>query len=362
MQIIEDRRALHQIPELDNCLPETMAYLKRALDPLNCRLFSPMESALCAFFDFGRESAIAFRSDADALPIREETGLPFASRHEGKMHACGHDGHMAILLELARRINKMDSLRHNVLLVFQPAEETTGGAKALCETGVFSKYNVEAIFGLHLWPDLPQGVIASRPKEFMSRSCEVTLQVTGKSSHIAKAEEGLDAMAAMAEFYRRALELEGALPPEVYRLLKFGRMEAGTVRNAVAGSAYLAGSLRAFQDDVFFSLRDGLSAIAREIEASTGCALSLHFSEGYPAVWNPEALYSHVRKAGAQFAELPRPVMITEDFSWYQQTLPGLFFFLGVGPAPALHAANFAFDESVLLRGADLFQEIAEKY
>lgn len=268
---------------------------------------------------------------------------------------------MAILLELARRLSGK-SLPHNILLVFQPAEETTGGARDLCRTGVFDAYHVEAIFGLHLWPDLPAGVIASRPEEFMSRSCEVTLTVTGRSSHIAKAQEGLDAMAAMTEFYRRACDLEAALPGDVFRLLKFGRMEAGTVRNAVAGTARLEGSLRAFRDDIFFPLQDGLRTIAQKIEAATGCVMDLRFSQGYPAVWNPPALYDRVQRSGVSFDPLPCPVMITEDFSWYQQSLPGLFFFLGCGPAPALHAADFTFDEAILMRGAEFFLEIVEKY
>ena len=170
MKIIEDRRALHRIPELDKDLPQTMAYLEQALAGLNCRVFSPMASSLCAWFDFGQESAIAFRSDADALPIQEKTGAAFASCHPGKMHACGHDGHMAIALELARRLREKKELPHNVLIVFQPAEETTGGAKALCQTGVFDRYRVEAIFGLHLWPGLPEGQIASRAEEMMARS------------------------------------------------------------------------------------------------------------------------------------------------------------------------------------------------
>ena len=128
MQIINDRRFLHRIPELDRDLPETMAYLRGSLEKLNCQVFSPMESALCAFFDFGRKDAIAFRADADALPIAEATRADYASRHPGCMHACGHDGHMAIVLELARRLSEKKGLPHNVLLVFQSAEETTGGA------------------------------------------------------------------------------------------------------------------------------------------------------------------------------------------------------------------------------------------
>ena len=154
MQIMEDRRALHRIPELDRDLPKTTAYLKNALQELKCQVFSPVDGSVCAWFDFGAADAIAFRSDADALPIQEQTGLSFASTHPGKMHACGHDGHMAILLELARRLDKIQTLHHNVLLVFQPAEETTGGARDICASGIFKKYKVKAIFGLHLWPGL----------------------------------------------------------------------------------------------------------------------------------------------------------------------------------------------------------------
>lgn len=361
MQVIEYRRALHRIPELDRDLPGTLAYLRSVLEPLGCVLFSPIPGALCAFFDFGKADAIAFRSDADALPIQEQTGLPFASTHPGKMHACGHDGHMSMVLDLAVWLDSQNDLKHNVLLIFQPAEETTGGAKDLCQSGVFEQYNVTCLFGLHLWPALPAGVVASRKKEMMSRSCEVSVTITGRSSHIAKAEEGLDALAAGVEFYRRAVALEQALSPEIYRLLKFGRMESGTVRNAVSGKTVLLGSLRAFQDEVFFGLQDGLRAIGRDIEKETGCTVDVHANDGYPAVWNPDELFDRVRNAGVDFEILDKPVMISEDFSWYQRHLPALFFFLGCGPAPALHADDFTFDESILTVGADFWKEIAAK-
>ena len=361
MQVIEYRRALHRIPELDRDLPETLAYLRSVLEPLHCTLSSPIPGSLCALFDFGKADAIAFRSDADALPIREQTGLPFASTHPGKMHACGHDGHMSMVLDLAVWLDGQKELNHNVLLIFQPAEETTGGAKDLCQSGVFEQYNVTCLFGLHLWPALPAGVVASRKKEMMSRSCEVSVTITGRSSHIAKAEEGLDALAAGVEFYRRAVELEKELSPDIYRLLKFGRMESGTVRNAVSGKTVLLGSLRAFQDEVFFGLQDGLRAIGRDIEKETGCTVDVHANDGYPAVWNPDELFDRVRNAGVNFEILDKPVMISEDFSWYQRHLPALFFFLGCGPAPALHADDFVFDESILTVGADFWKEIAAK-
>ena len=360
MQIQIDRRSLHRIPELDRNLPRTMAYLRRALDGLPCRVFSPMEGCLAAWFDFGAAEAIAFRSDADALPITEKTGAEYASEHPGSMHACGHDGHMAILLELARRLSRKTALKRNVLLIFQPAEETTGGARDLCETGIFREYSVKAIFGLHLWPGLPFGTVASREQELMARSCEVTVDIYGKSAHIAKAWEGLDALAAGAEFYRRATQAEQALPPQVFRLLKFGKFHSGSVRNALSAHTHLEGSLRAFQEDIFFHLRDRLLAIGAEIQAETGCRVDIHFGDGYPAVINPAPLYKKVRQA-ADFTELPEPAMTAEDFSWYQQYLPGVFFFLGLGDTPALHADTFDFDEAVLLKGADFLENLAEK-
>lgn len=359
MNIRDDRRALHRIPELDKNLPETFAYLNGVLSELRCRVFSPIEASLCAFFDFGQEEAIAFRADADALPITEKTGVDYASRHDGCMHACGHDGHMAVLLELARRLSGKEGLPHNVLLVFQSAEETTGGAKDICESGVFSQCNVKAIFGLHLWPGLEAGVIASRKQELMARSSEVNVDIYGKSAHIAKAAEGVDALMAAMEFYQKAIEMERKLPDSVFRLLKFGKFQSGTVRNALSAHTHMEGSLRAFQDEVFDGLASGLEDIGRVVEAQYGCTVKLHLSDGYPAVMNPPALYDRAR-AVLPFRELESPCMTAEDFSWYQKTLPGLFFFLGLGDVPALHTDTFDFDESILLKGAAFFEKLAE--
>ena len=358
MEIREHRRALHQIPELDKHLPRTFAYLQTALSGFRCQVFSPVAGSLCAWFDFGRDHALAFRADADALPILEKTGAAYASCHRGNMHACGHDGHMAIVLELARRLDQMTGLPHNILLVFQSAEETTGGARDICDSGVFQKYAVRAIFGLHLWPGLEAGVIASRCPELMARSCEVNVDIYGTSAHIAKASQGVDALAAGAEFYRRAAALEQSLPDGVFRLLKFGKFQSGTVRNALSAHTHMEGSLRAFQDSVFDGLCQGLDAIARETEKAYGCRVEIHRSEGYPAVMNPEGLYRQVL-AALPFRQLELPSMTAEDFSWYQKTLPGLFFFLGLGDVPALHTDTFDFDDAILTKGADFFEKLA---
>ena len=361
MQIIRDRRALHRIPELELCLPRTMEYLERSLAECNCRVFSPMQSSLCAFFDFGAEETIAFRADCDALPLTEKSGVEFASEHPGCMHACGHDGHMAILLELARRLSKRKRLDHNVLLVFQPGEESPGGAKPLCDTGIFTQYNVQSIFGLHLWPGLEAGKVFSRKGELMARSSEVNVDIYGRSAHIAKATEGVDALAAMVEFYSRVTALEQALPKEVFRLLKFGHMTAGTVRNALSAHARLEGSLRAFQDEVFDHLKSGILSAGRAVEEKFGCRVEITMSSGYPAVMNPDTIYNKVREA-AVFEDLAQPSMTSEDFAWYQKRIPGMFFFLGIGDTSALHADTFDFDDTLLEKGADFFEQLAVNY
>ena len=187
-RILKYRRDLHQIPELDFDLPKTTAYVRSVLEKLPCEVFSPDGHAVCAWFDAGAHEAVAFRSDMDALPICEVSGVPFSSRHQGHMHACGHDGHMAMVLELAQYVASVkDRLKKNVLLVFQPAEETTGGAQFICQSGVFAQKNVKAIYGFHLWPDLPLGQPATRGRSLPHRAkLRLTLKAKALTSPKAK--------------------------------------------------------------------------------------------------------------------------------------------------------------------------------
>lgn len=230
------RRALHRIPELDDQLPETTAYVRTVLEGLPCQVSAPIPGSVCAFFDAGKPETVAFRADLDALPVSECTGLPWASVHPGKMHACGHDGHTAMMLALAEFVGAhLDALPRNVLFLFQPAEETTGGALRLCQSGILSRHGASRVFGLHLWPGLPAGQVYTRPGAMMARANEVTVTITGKSVHLSRAAEGLDALTAGAEYLRRAYAMTDTLPPEELVVLRFGKMVSGTVRNAVSG-------------------------------------------------------------------------------------------------------------------------------
>lgn len=352
--LTEHRRTLHRIPETGWDLPETAAYLQRVLAPLPCEVFSPVGDAVCAWFDFGRPRAVAFRSDMDALPVCEQTGLPFASTHPGKMHACGHDGHMAILLGLAQSLAaSAEKPACNVLLIFEPAEETTGGAKAICESGIFTRYHVTRVYGLHLWPELPKNAVASRAGGMMARSCELTVEISGRSVHLARWREGDDALEAGARFLLCAY----ALAEKSDCLLRFGRMSSGEARNSVSRATRLEGSLRCFDDARFALLWGELEALAGAVQAETRCRVALSRSEGYPPVTNDAAL---LRQARERFpVGEAEPTYITEDFSEYQRRVPGVFFLLGTGGRP-LHSPDFDFDEGVLATGLKLFQSLLE--
>ena len=292
MQIIDDRRNLHRIPEVQWNLPVTSAYVKNSLKGLKCHVFSPVGDAVCAFFDFGADHAIGFRADMDALPLNEQSEADYVSTHPGKMHACGHDGHMAILLELARRLDRKESLHHNVLLIFQPAEESPGGAKIICDTGVLEQYRVKTVFGLHLWPALEKGVVFSREKELMSKGSELSVDIYGKSTHIGNASAGIDATAAAVELYRLVRQAEASYPQGIYRLMNFGQFHSGTVRNALSAHARMEGSLRAFQDEVFEKLQRSIEEAAVQAEEKFGCRVELTFGDSYPAVMNdPDLLW-----------------------------------------------------------------------
>ncbi len=354
MQIVHDYRQLHAIPEPDRTLPKTVAYITGSLEKLNCRVFSPIEGAVCAFFDFGRPDCIAFRADMDGLPLQEETGLPWQSRHPGLMHACGHDGHCAILLELARRLDREKILPHNVLLLFQPAEETDGGAKDLCQTGILEQYHTRYIFGLHLWPGLPEGQLHSRPGVLMCCACGVTAEFTGRSAHIASYQQGQDALAAGCRFY--ALVQRLFLPRG--QLIKFGLLHGGTAGNIVCHNAKLQGSIRAPEQKQLLRLQKSLKKCGKKAARQSGCKETVQFSQGYPAVKNHKLLLKQVKKI-YPVTLLPRPLLTTEDFSFYQQWVPGVYFLLGVGDTPPLHSSRFSFHAEVLLRGADFFHRLA---
>jgi hippurate hydrolase len=370
-KVIEFKNYLHRIPELDKELPKTREYLISYLEKLPCEIVDIGGDGFAAFFEGtagqGNSPTLAFRSDMDALPIEEVIDTPYKSIHSGVMHACGHDGHMSILLGLASWLseNKGD-VKANVLLVFQAAEETTGGAMGITESGILKDYSVDSIFGLHLWPGYPLGTIICREKEFMAGTFVLEIEISGRSVHIADWRQGVDALEAGAAFIERAYELETRLPDEIFRLLRFGKMTAGTGNNVVAERAFIEGAVRAYDDATFDFFFDGLEAIAQDLEAEKRCKIIMCRSMGYPPVINPSPLYERTKKtlraAGFEWFEPNAPMMQAEDFSYYQTAVPGIFLHLGTGLEGKLHSNDYAIDDAVLMKGVKLFREIVNSY
>lgn len=358
-QIQRIRRQLHQIPELDKQLPKTIAYIKQMLSSLSCTVFQPIPGAVCAYFDFHKTTMLAFRSDMDALPIQEQNAVSYRSTHKGQMHACGHDAHMAILLTFAKHLNAVPDCKHNVLLIFQPAEETTGGAKDIIDTGLFTQYHVDALFALHVMPKQKKGTIASKSGYLMAKSAQITLEIKGRSAHVAHFNEGKDALYAALCFVQRIYEISEQYKKETH-LLKFGVCNSGQVCNAISDDTLLKGTLRVFSDESFHYFHERLNELCKQLQKESGCGFRLSLSEGYPALVNNAELFEKSRTLLKEMAILTKADLLTEDFAYYGKVIKSMFFYLGIGDVSPLHSATFDFDDSCLSEGVNTFIQLLD--
>lgn len=356
---IRYRRDLHQIPEVGRKEEQTGRYIAEHLAKLDCLVERVVGTGSIAFFDNGAGRALAFRADIDALPIAEQTGLDFAS-HNGCMHACGHDAHMAMLLALADYLHAHKSQYNmDVLLIFQPSEETIGGAKHICEQGILDRFHVEKVFGLHVWPKAKAGTLSSRPGPLMAQAAELFLTVHGKSAHCARPDLGIDALGALADIVSELNRYKREdVAPGTEFLLHIGAVAAGDANNIVCETAQAKGSVRAFEPAVFDMLCEKIHSTVKQADERWGTRTEVHIGDAYPPVTNDPALYTEyqkaMEKAGVPLLEAEKTV-IGEDFSEYQKRVPGVFAFLGLGDVPSLHNNRFQFDESLMETGIRAF-------
>lgn len=364
---IQDRRALHQIPEASMKETKTAAYIENQLKAMGYEPKRILETGVYVYMP-GTEGhkTYAFRADMDALPLQEDSHKEYASQHKGMMHACGHDGHMAILLGLARAL-KDKARKENLLLIFQPAEENIGGAKLICDAGLLKEYHVDAIFGLHLFPTVPEGVIAYKSGAMMATNAEVNVDVIGKSGHGAQPHTAKDSLLIAAELLLAYQSIVSrSVNPLDTAVVSFGRMEGGTIRNIVAGSARLEGTLRAFSSETLDLLIERIQTINDGVSLAHQVDINTEFNFCYPPVINNEELTEKIQEAFAAFETQPAvPSAGAEDFSFYMQEVPGFFFHLGTRneekhfTAP-LHNSQFDFNEKVLGIGVAALISIAE--
>lgn len=356
------RRKLHRMPELEFDLPKTSAFIHQELLSLG---YDPIPAARCGWIavQHGRqEAAVAFRADMDALPVTEQTGIPFASNHPGRMHACGHDGHMALLLGFARELRSKGTPDQTVVLIFQPAEEGPGGAKIIMESGILKTLNVQRIYGFHLYPGLPEGKFGLAKGPFMARNGEFDIRIEGRSSHAGQPHLGIDALAAGAALVSDIQSIGSRnIDPLSPFVVNIGTFHSGEARNIVAGRADLTGTIRCYDKATYQTIRERLRAMAEGLSRSYGVGAALEIRDYYPEVYNdPELTGEIMSLLGEEEYEILQPLMLAEDFSFYQEQIPGVFVFLGTGSEEkgfvhSLHSASFNFDERVLLMGIDLY-------
>lgn len=361
-QIKTYRRELHQIPELGLEEYKTSAYIGEKLREFGLHPFTIAKTGIYVYIDAGSDETYAFRADMDALESEEENDVEYASKHPGKMHACGHDGHMAMLLGLAKILSQTENIKKNVLLIFQPAEEGPGGAKIITESGIFEKYNVKGIFGIHLFPTLDEGIIASKPGPLMAQSGEIDVVIKGEGGHGGMPHTAIDSILAASKFLSACQSIVSrSISPLETAVISFGKIRGGSARNIVAEKTHIEGTVRTFSKDTFETVKKRILQIAKGLEEAFEVKVSIDLEPYYPPVINDKTLYNKI--AEKVHIEETDPVMLAEDFSYYQERIPGVFYFLGSRNIERefdypLHSCNFNFDEAILLKGIEHYLNI----
>ncbi len=358
MDFYKIRAELHQIPELGRCEYKTKQYIIDFAKSLNCQVIEVNATGVILVFNVHKMHTICFRADMDGLPIQEETGLSFSSWHPGLMHACGHDGHMTMLLGFAEWASAhLNELENNVVCLFQPSEEDNAGANDILQSGILDELKVERIFGMHIWPTLEENQLFTMPKGMLATSGEVDIHIYGKSCHAANRNEGIDALLIATKLINQFYEIADKIKKP--HLISFGKLNAGTVRNAVAGEAHIQATMRAFDDMTFLKMKERLSNLIQELEQEFKARIELNINAAYPSVLNNEAMvyeYQDILK----YKILNKPYLQAEDFGCYTRKYKSLFMLLGCGNKHLLHTNTFDFNIQILNTGIEAYKLISK--
>jgi amidohydrolase len=362
--IIQLRRDLHRIPETAYTEKKTSAYVANYLNNLKLAVKTGIARyGVVGLLKTGRPGpTLMIRAEMDALPLKENTGLAFASEHEGVMHACGHDAHMAMVLGAATVFNTLKSeISGNIKFLFQPAEEGPGGAKPMIEAGVMENPKVDYCSACHVWPDIPEGTIGVRPGPFMAAMDRFDIKIKGKGGHgamphlsVDSLEVGTQVVNALQRIVSRQMD---PLKPTVVTV---GTFHAGTAFNIIPAETELSGTTRTFNPETWNTWEARIAKVVRGVCESMGSDFEIKYSQGYPVTINDASMAEIVRRcAGKVVGEdrvvVPQKTMGGEDFAFYLQKAKGCFFALGVGRegAAPVHNPAFDFNEDVMLLGME---------
>lgn len=349
---------LHKIPEISGQEYETVQYIFYSLEEMG---YTPQRIGKTGVFaDLITDPAgtwILLRADTDALAIQESSCAAVSSEHPGMMHACGHDGHCAMLLAAARKL-RGKQLPQNIRFLFQPAEETTKGAAEMIECGVIPR-NLRACFAMHLWPGVPRGTAVTTSSKMMASSDVFHIQVTGRQAHCAQQRLGADAL-------RTAVDIASGLPTiqeeaeDAQTILFCGSIHSGSSHNVVPDSAYLMGTIRSFSPRDRRHMKERLEALCQKSASRYGTTLQVDWDGGCPAIHNDPVLIAVLRELDPAVRDGWTPTMAAEDFACYQEYAPGVMLWLGIGDTPPLHNGAFYIPEDILPEGVALWQKIAQ--
>lgn len=365
------RHEIHRHPELGRHEYRTAALVEQTLQSLGIETVRICDTAvvgtLCGAFP---GKTVALRADMDALPITEATGCAFSSEEAGLMHACGHDCHTTALLGAAMLLSAhREELHGQVKFFFQPDEEGDGGAKRMIEAGCLENPHVDAVFGMHVAPDLSVGTVGVRYGKFYAASNMFRAVVKGKSCHGAEPENGINALLAAAEMVTALHDLQERMREKYGPLIiTVGKLVSGTAVNILPGEAEFAGIVRTLGPDARSETMHELQRMLEEISAKHGTVLELTLRESYPGVVNHDeetalAEQCTARLFGAeQVTRLPHPTMTTEDFGYFLQETGGSFLAFGVGGDTPLHNPLFLPDDSLLAPMAALEASLALEF
>ena len=361
------RRHIHMHPELSLDCHKTAAFVVERLKAFGVDRIETgiAESGVVAVIDCGPGPVTALRADMDALPIREATGAEWASRVDGQMHACGHDGHTAMLLGAAKYLCETRAFRGKVILVFQPAEETIGGGRLMVEDGIFDRHGVEEVFALHTDPFAELGVFRTNPGSLMAAVDDYALTVRGKGGHAAYPHECRDPMPCAVAIAQALQALPRSVDPLDSLVVALTQFHGGTAPNVIPDAVTLGGTVRSLTPAVRDRVEQRIAEIVAGAAAMHGVEAELDYRRNYPPTVNhPEQTGFAVEVArevsGKVVDDMP-PEMGAEDFSYMLEARPGSFLFLGQGLGPSVHHPEFDFNDDAAVIGASFFARLVER-
>ncbi|WP_449258616.1 M20 metallopeptidase family protein [Chlorobium limicola] len=383
-EIVDLRRAIHACPELSYEEFRTTASIEKYLRAIGIEPEPPfLETGVtaiikgCGTATAGRRrSLLALRADIDALPVNEENSHAFCSREPGKMHACGHDMHTAMLLGAAKILLTFRSeLNGDVLLIFQPAEEKApGGARPLIEAGLFERFQPQAIFGQHCFPSVEAGTVALSGGSFMAATDEIYITVNGRGGHASAPHKAADPVLAAAHIITAVQHLVSRVaPPHEPAVVSIASIHGGNAPNVIPSAVAMSGTMRTMNESLRTRLKERLLETVTSTASALGVSAELEIRTGYPALINDPAMTDEaegycIEFLGKQNVKQSEPLMTAEDFAYYLQQIPGTFWQIGTGDGQAeqrgntLHSSTFDPVENVLATGSGLLAYTALRF